>query len=225
MSDVPGVAVLVHQLASDQKVIQKKDFSVEFYVQSMKPLMEMAAANYLSGSGKISTEQEFQDVLPYLQENLKNNIDYVGMAYYTDTKVFVGYIFGLRNRIMEIYVDPMVRQRGIGALMINQFKQDRFQETELFQAKWEHDPLGALTKLFGKCGFDVVLHNDVFNNSLQAYYAEAPGNPSTAESILDGAEKSYIDFRGTYAVVDEHYTLAQLEALLTLARKELKHAE
>lgn len=225
MSTNTSIAVQVYQLISDLKVIQKKDFPVEFYAQHMEPLMKLAAANYLSGSGKISTQQDFNDVLPYLQENLKNNIDYVGMVYYTDTKVFVGYIFGLRNRVMEIYVDPMVRQQGIATLMINKFKEDRFEETELFQARWAFDPQGILTKLFGKCGFDVTLHNDVFNSSALAYYAEAPGNPHTAENILDGVEKGYVDFRGTYAVVDGHYTLKQLEALLVVARKELKHAE
>lgn len=224
MSDTTGIAVLVHKLISDQKVIQTKDFPASFYAALMKPLMEMAAANYLSGSGKIATDQEFQDVLPYLQENLKNNIDYVGMAYYTETKIFIGYIFGLRNRVMEIYVDPMVRQQGIGTLLINQFKQDRFESTELFQAKWEHDPQGILTKLFGKCGFAVTLHNDIFNKSIQAYCAEAPGNQNTAENILD-ANQGYVEFRGDYAVVDGHYKLHELEALLAVARKELKHAE
>lgn len=49
-------------------------------------------------------------------------------------------------------------------------------------------------------------------------------NKVEAEAILDKVEQSYIDFRKTYAVVDGHYTLKELEALLVLARMELAYA-
>lgn len=153
--------------------------------------------------------------------------DYVGLAFdgsLATTNEYVGYVICASNRVVELYVDPKYRRQCIATDLITEFKKLRKNDHQQFIASWFND-CPELVRLAVGAGFDVATSYTKFTPSGIESVATTPISMEYHNNIVDGAEKSYVEFRGNYAVVDGHYTLKELESILVLARKELTDAE
>lgn len=153
--------------------------------------------------------------------------DYVGLAFdgsLATTNEYVGYVICASNRVVELYVDPKYRRQCIATDLITEFKKLRKNDHQQFIATWFND-CPELVRLAVGAGFDVTTSYTEFTPSGIESVATTPISMEYHNNIVDGAEKSYVEFRGNYAVVDGHYTLKELESILVLARKELTDAE
>lgn len=153
--------------------------------------------------------------------------DYVGLAFdgsLATTNEYVGYVICASNRVVELYVDPKYRRQCIATDLITEFKKLRKNDHQQFIAAWFND-WPVLVRLAVGAGFDVTTSYTEFTPSGIESVATTPISMEYHNNIVDGAEKSYVEFRGNYAVVDGHYTLKELESILVLARKELTDAE
>lgn len=152
--------------------------------------------------------------------------DYIGLAFdgsLATANEYVGYVICSGNRVVELYVDPKYRRQCIGTDLITEFKKLRKDKHQQFIASWFND-CPELVRLAVGAGFDVTTNYTEFAQSGVESVATTPISMEYHNNIVDGADKSYVEFRGDYAVVDGHYTLKELESLLVLARKELKDA-
>lgn len=159
--------------------------------------------------------------------SISHGADYIGLAFdasLSTSNEYVGYIICAGNRVVELYVDPKYRRQCIGTDLVTEFMKLRKNKHQQFVASWFND-CPELVRLAVGANFDVVTRYTDFASSGVESVATTSVNMEYHNNIVDGAEKSYVEFRGNYAVVDGHYTLKELESILVLARKELTDAE
>jgi len=147
-----------------------------------------------------------------------DHTDYVGIVHAGGNGVS-GYLIAGGNQVIDMYVYPPFQNQGVGTQLLQNYKTFNEGKFPFFKAVWTKETV-ASTKVFVKCGFGVTAE---FSPE-QGCHIEAltPTDPTHYDKVLDNIDRSYIDFRGDYAVVDGHYTLEELEALIIVARRELK---
>lgn len=138
-----------------------------------------------------------------------------------DNKEIVSFVWGNKGEIGVVHVPLAFRRRKIATEMLQMYMKETEMTAEKYEAFWDNEDV-ATTHLFISLGFVVTFRNEARSPSLHRTIATKAGSDNFHEKRLDEADRSYVDFRGNYAVVDGHYTLEQLESLLVLARKELK---
>lgn len=176
---------------------------------------EMALAAMFRTAKNIELSAEVMRQL----KTLLQNATYVGFVSIPgDSKL--GYLIASGGQIVDLYVEQGYRRQGVASQLIKEFMFHNELKYPQFTAIWYADWYNV-SQLFTKAGFYVTAE---FDQGITTR-AATPINDAYYSKVLDEVDRSYIDFREYYAVVDGHYTLEELEALLVVARKELKHAE
>lgn len=130
----------------------------------------------------------------------------------------LGYLVASGNQIIDLFVEEGYRQKGIASQLLKEFMFHNELKYPQFTAVW-YGSLDKVTKLFNKAGFEVTTTYDEGITS----NAATPVNDAYYTRVLEDCD-AYIDFRGDYVLVDGDLTIKELEALLVVARKELKDA-
>lgn len=152
---------------------------------------------------------------------IMRDVDFVSMVVDNSTNEFIGYLIAGTNHIFDIFIKEGYRLRGYALGLIDEFKKRAGEFYPELHTGWKGDDYG-FTKLLTKAGFTVTSYYDVESLDFCRSEAKTSVPEDFHQKVLDNVGRSYIDFRGDYAVVDGHYTLAELESLLAQARKELK---
>jgi len=216
------MTIMYRDFERNHKAEAGKEFSPTFYKHVFEKFIALFSKlyniPYIVGDGvRIA---EFSSILD-------TGVDYIGLAFdasLSTSNEYVGYVICAGNRVLEVYVDPPYRKQRIATNLIMEFKKFRKDEHQQFVSRWGGDH-PELLKLATRTGFDVTMTASPWATGFAESIATTPVNMEYHNNIVDGADKSYIDFRGDHAVVDGHYTLKELESLLVLARKELTNAE
>jgi hypothetical protein len=192
---------------------EKSDFSQAFYGGPFQTLLFM----YRELHGlKLSEEEQAEKEL---REAIDHGVDYITIIEGLHDGEPVGYLMAGANQVLEIFVLEAFRHCGHAFSMLREYKAAASVTYAQLKMVWSGEVVG-MVQLALKCGFSVTSEFDpaALNGSRTTAYT--PENIELQKSIIDNWA-GYVDFRGSYAVVDGHYTLAQLEAILTVARKEL----
>lgn len=149
--------------------------------------------------------------------SLLGSATYVGFVSIPgDSKL--GYLIASEGEIVDIFVEEGYRRKGIASQLIKEFMFHNELKYPQFTAVW-HDNWDKITKLFNKAGFEVITTYDQGITS----NAATPIKEEYYTKVLEDCD-AYMDFRGDYVLLDGDFTLKELEALLVVARKELKDA-
>lgn len=149
--------------------------------------------------------------------SLLGSATYVGFVSIPgDSKL--GYLIASEGEIVDIFVEKGYRRKGIASQLIKEFMFHNDLKYPNFTAAWYGD-LVPVSRLFVKSGFNVqVTYDDGITGT-----AVSPIKEEYYTKVLGDCD-AYLDFRGDYVLVDGDFTLKELEALLVVARKELKDA-
>jgi len=222
---------MYRDFARTRKTDKGLDFPQPFYDHVVEKIAELFIKHHgivnTFGDTKEDEKLWHDSKITTFKAMLNLGADYVGLAFdgsLANTNEYVGYVICSHNRVVELYVDPKYRRQCIGTDLLTEFKKLRKDEYQQFIASWFND-CPDLVRLAVGAGFDVTTSYTEFTASGVESVATTPISMEYHNNIVDGADKSYVEFRGDYAVVDGHYTLKELESLLVLARKELTDAE
>lgn len=193
----------------------KRDFEDTFYHNRLPGLVA-----FWSSIHKLAHHDSPEVLRRSLTPLLVGGIDYIGVAQ-DNCKDVVAHILAAKGLVIEIHVKEELHKTGIATKLLEEYKAVRADKYEHLTASWDGQR-DDLVKLALKAGFDVTSAYDEVYHSLIKTTAQTPYNNKCYHKILDDMDRGYIDFRGDHAVVDGHFNLEQLEALLHIARKELK---